>query len=174
MTQQQLIEEAKMGRQYAFRQIYDQNVDNLFSFLYQFEKDRTVVSDWVQLAFIKAFTKIASFRADASFKTWLFQIGINEMKMDLRKWGKEIAISKTDLAPLENQYDEHPLDLADKITLKDQINKLDSVKRMVLMLYEIEGYSHKEIAKMMNIKESHSRTILTRAKRELRTILKEN
>lgn len=166
--EQQLIEHARSGKEKAFKKLYELHVSPLFRFLNQFSDTRTEVQDWVQQAFIKAFTRIGSFKQRSSFKTWLWRIAINEMKMDLR--------SKTDFKSLENidpGTSRHQLPLESIISMRNEIDKLDARKKMVLLLYEVEGYSHAEIAEMLDVGESTSRTILSRTKSELRESLGE-
>ena len=57
----------------------------LFRFLSQFSDERVLAQEWTQRAFIKAFERIHQFSANSSFKTWLFTIGLNEMRSDNRK-----------------------------------------------------------------------------------------
>ncbi len=134
----------------------------------QFDSDRQIVSDWVQQAFIKAFRKLDSFKGQSSFRTWLFSIAINEMRSSNRKLK---AIDSIDDIVRDSGIAEQIRDLDDMISIRDAINELDEQKRLVFMLYEVEGYSHREIAEMLEIGESTSRTILTRSKVKLRAAL---
>ncbi|TNE68425.1 sigma-70 family RNA polymerase sigma factor [bacterium] len=162
-----LIELAKEGSQSAYRMLYDRYVDDLFRFVAQFRPERTEVADIVQQAFINCFTKLELFQGKSSFKTWLFSIAIREFQMDLRKWkGKETeSIDDHEIPSLPGDID--------LMSIKVYVSKLDERKRMVFLLFEVEGYSHKEISELLEIQESHSRTLLTRAKMELKTHLTE-
>lgn len=160
-----LIELALDGSQAAYRILYDRYVDELFRFMLQFKPSRTEVADLVQQAFIKCFSKLQQFQHKSSFKTWLFGIAIKELQMELRKWkDKEYEPLEDDLLPVL------PGDL-DEMSIRVYINKLDEPKRLVFLLFEVEGYAHKEIAGFLEIQESYSRTLLTRAKMELKKYL---
>lgn len=160
-----LIELALDGSQAAYRMLYDRYVDELFRFMLQFKQSRAEVADLVQQAFIKCFSKLQQFQRKSSFKTWLFGIAIRELQMELRKW-KDKEFESLD----EDQISVLPGDV-DEMNTRVYINKLDEPKRMVFLLFEVEGYAHKEIAGLLEIQESYSRTLLTRAKMELKKYL---
>ncbi|MDP3149485.1 MAG: sigma-70 family RNA polymerase sigma factor [Ignavibacteria bacterium] len=160
-----LVKRIKNGDRNAFKELYKNNVSPLFMFMKQFSIDNSKVEDWVQRAFIKAYENINRFDGISLFKTWLFKIAINEMKMDFRKANpiKNISVDEVEIASeMEDR------DLQWELVMKDWLLELSEAKRMVFILYEIEGYSHAEISEMLNIKESASRTILTRTKVWLR------
>lgn len=158
------IKKAKEGNQRAFRELYDANAVQLYRFLRQFAADPDQVEEWVQRAFIKAFRHIGSFQGSSRFSSWLFRLGLNEMKMDVRR--KQIVAfvpaedEHEDLAHEEERFEWNQM-------MKLWTDELDENKRGVFILYEVEGYSHAEIASMLGIAESSSRTLLTRAKRFL-------
>lgn len=160
----QYIEKAKQGSHTAFRRLYDLHVTPLYRFMRQFETDSDQVEEWVQRAFIKAYINIGQFEKTAKFSTWLFRLALNEMKMDRRTMA---------IIPLETVYDEDYSsvrtneDFEWNDLMKAWLAELSETKRMVFLLYEVEGYSHAEIAKMLGVGESTSRTILTRTKQFL-------
>jgi len=163
-----LIERALDGEQTAFRKLYDQHVDNVFRFLMQFSEDRELVADWVQQSFIKAFVKLDKFKGNSQFKTWLFSIAINEMRSGLRK---QKVMEKLDSDTHKLTLTQQERDLDDLLSVRSAISKLDPNKRLVFLLHEVEGYSHREIAQILGVGESTSRTILSRTKGKLRETL---
>ncbi|MFA4924051.1 MAG: sigma-70 family RNA polymerase sigma factor [Ignavibacteriaceae bacterium] len=160
-----LVKRIKSGDQNAFKELYKTNITPLFMFMKQFSIDNAKVEDWVQRAFIKAYENINQFDGISLFKTWLFKIAINEMKMDFRKTNANKNISFDEVEIPSEMEDS---DLQWELVMKDWLMQLNETKRMVFILYEIEGYSHAEISEMLNINESASRTILTRTKVWLR------
>ena len=160
-----LVKRIKSGDHNAFKELYNSNVTPLFMFMKQFSVDNSKVEDWVQRAFIKAYENINRFDGISLFKTWLFKIAINEMKMDFRKANTNKNIS---LDEVEIQAEMDDGNFQWELVMKDWLMQLTETKRMVFILYEIEGYSHAEISEMLNINESASRTILTRTKVWLR------
>ncbi len=161
-----LLVQAADGDQRAYKKLYDRNVSSLYRFLNQFSRSRVDSEEWTQRAFIKAFENLRTFDGQARFSTWLFSIAINEMRMDRRRSGivqfETIGDDET-----VSQADEE-MDFVWNQTMKTWLDELDPSKRAVFLLYEVEGYSHAEIATMLKIGESTSRTMLARTKQWLR------
>jgi RNA polymerase sigma-70 factor (ECF subfamily) len=160
------ISKAREGDQKAFRALYNLHVAPLFRFLRQFTSETAEVEEWVQRTFVKAFEHLGSFDGRARFSTWLFTLGINEMRMDRRRAQRapfgpiaDEDVSSSSIEPEEFEWDE---------TMRVWMRDLDETKRAVFVLYEVEGYSHAEIAEMLGVGESTSRTILSRTKRYLK------
>lgn len=163
----ELIRKCRTGDHEAFRVLYETHVDALYRFLRQFSNDKHDVEEWVQRAFIKAYEHLDTFSEHSRFSTWVFSIGLNEMRSDRRRSMilQLEPIGKGDHAiPMDDAaYHFHWNEL-----MRGWLVQLDEVKRAVFLLYEVEGYSHAEIAGMLSIQESTSRTILTRTKQWLR------
>jgi RNA polymerase sigma-70 factor (ECF subfamily) len=158
------ITEAKEGNQRAFHALYSANVTRLFRFLRQFSPETDQVEEWVQRAFIKAFEHLDSFDGRSRFSSWLFTLALNEMRADWRR-AQIVAF-----VPAEDEQEDasHESDNFEwRQMMKSWMDDLDESKRTVFVLYEVEGYSHAEIASMLGIAESSSRTFLVRAKRRL-------
>ena len=158
------IAKAKEGSEKAFRRLYTDHVSPLYRFLKQFSTRDEEVEEWVQRAFMKAFEHLGTFDGRSRFSTWLFTLGINEMKMDRRR-AKLVSF-----IPLDDEADsgeDAPDAFEWKHTMKAWMVQLDDTKRAVFILYEVEGYTHAEIGAMLGIAESSSRTLLSRAKRYL-------
>lgn len=156
------------GDQLAYKALYERHASSLFRFMTQFTDDRELISDWVQMAFIKAFQNLDRYEGRSSLKSWIFRIAINEMKQSFRKAHREPEYIDEDQL---YSYSDQRSSPADWITLKDKIRRLPDRPRLVFLMFEIEGFSHAEIAKVLDITESSSRSILTRVKLQLRQSL---
>lgn len=123
-------------------------------------------------SFIKVFEKIKTFDQKQNFKLWLRKIIINTAIDSLRKHQnkkvKERKINGSDILYKSKDETDSALRIKDILTL---LKQLPYLHRTVFNLYEIEGFNHKEIAELLNIPESSSRTYLTRAKKELRELI---
>src|SRR4030042_1490278 len=161
-----VIESVKNGNRNAFRKLFDDNVNQLFRFLCQFSKDKDLVEDWVQRAFIKAYNNINSFAGNSKFSTWLFSIGLNEMKNDMRKLNR--YRTETIEEDLSDNVVSEVNDFEWRHDMKWLLSDLDEDKKAVFILFEVEGYSHAEISEIMDISEAASRTILCRTKNYLK------
>lgn len=166
-----LIRKIKNGDTQAYKALYDANVDFLYRFLKQFRKSDSEVQDLVQRAFIKAYEGLDSFNDRSTFKTWLFRIALNEMRGDARRNSIISFVNSDEVDDAIGSNEEETL--AWNSTLRSLFEQLDETKRIVFVLYEVEGYSHAEIAVMLHCGESTSRTILARTKQWLRKQLKE-
>ncbi len=164
--EQLLIQKSRAGDHSAFRTLYDQNVIQLFRFMRQFTDNEEQIKDWVQRAFIKAHEKLHTFDGISMFSTWLFKLALNEMRMDFRRAKIVSFIPVTDLH--ESIHEDDGASFEWDMMMKQWLSELDETKRGIFILYEVEGYSHAEIADFLQIKESTSRTLLTRTRQFLR------
>ena len=161
----ELVSLARQGDRKAFKQLYECHVDPLFRFLHLFSSNEIELEEWVQRAFIKAFRGITSFDGRSRFSSWLFRIAINEMKTDRRRVERPVMLELSDhdtpAAEVEEEFEW-------KSTMNVLLDELSEAKRLVFILFEVEGYSHAEIAVMLGISEGTSRSTLTRTKQHLK------
>lgn len=127
--------------------------------------------DCVMKGFLKAFNQLQSFtyEHENSFMFWLKRIMVNESLMALRKQ-HNLSLASIDEAS-EVAFEDGLLQQIDAEYLLDAIAKLPTGYRTVLNLFVIEGYSHKEIGKLLSISESTSKTQLAKAKQKLQVSL---
>ncbi len=147
--------------------------------------DEAIAKDCTQEAFIKAITKIKSFKGLGSFKSWLHQIVVNEALTELRK---KTARKEESLDELMLDFDEsgHYVEcyqgqlvdidaLQESIEVKQQIkksiDKLPDKFRVILILRDYEGYSTKEVAERMDMSEQNVKVRLHRARLAMRNLL---
>jgi RNA polymerase sigma factor (sigma-70 family) len=171
-TDQSLADACARNDQRAQRLLYDGYVDVLYHTAYRYCFHREQVEDILQITFSKAFAAIDRFDAGkASLKTWLRRICINTT-MDVLKqedkwetrWEDEIEIA---VPPL-------PFDQLSVEEILRLIEGLPREQRTIFNLYEIEGYTHDEIAVMLGINVNSCRVYLSRAKKELRRAIQCN
>ncbi len=161
----QLVQRVKNGDQKAFKILFEQNIVPLYRFMKQFSPDKDQVDEWVQRAFIKSYENIEKFDGISLYRTWLFKIALNEMRTDYRKINRMMY----DLESAEDYFTEiEDRDFEWQLVMKNWLFELDEIKRSVFILFEVEGYSHSEIASMLKISEINSRAILARTKNFLR------
>jgi RNA polymerase sigma factor (sigma-70 family) len=121
-------------------------------------------------SFIKAFKAMHTFKQDADFKAWFRKILVNT-SLDYKRKNMRFnqAIELTDTNP-QTTYASG----IEKLSVKDILGlmkNLNELQHLVFNLYEIDGYTHKEISTLLNIPESSSRTYLSRAKQILQQLL---
>lgn len=130
--------------------------------------------DVLQESFTDAFLKLHTFRHESSFGAWLKQIVVNKCINTLRKRKPDIFLS--DSVPFNDETDTTEFE-DDELQLKVEkirraIQLLPEGYRVIFSLYLLEGYDHEEIAEILNISESTSKTQYMRAKNKIREILK--
>lgn len=135
--------------------------------------NREEAEDMLQEAFTQAFLKLESFRYESSFGTWMKRIVVNTCINAINKRKVELTYCEEIYhfdQPIESEKNETKLNVT-KIT--NAMKLLPEGGRMVFSLYLMEGYDHGEIAQIMNISESTSKSQFMRAKRRIIEILKE-
>jgi len=164
MTEQAILAGCLTNDPVAQRELYNRYSPKMLSVCYRFAQNREDAEDMLQEGFIRVFTQIQSFRNSGSFEGWVRRIVVHTCINFLKKHKK--FNESLDLAYVVNiQVKEETvpsLMLARQVV--ECIRLLPVGYRTVLNLYAIEGYSHKEIADMLDIEESTSRSQYTRAK----------
>lgn len=154
------------GDERAFRALYRRHTPALHQFVLRLlggvERD---AEDVVQDTWIRAVEGISRFRWEASFRTWLFGIGLNRAREILRKAGRsgELAADSPEIEPALP-----PPGFAERIDLEEAIRQLPGGYRMVLLLHDLEGFTHEEIARQLEITAGTSKSQLHFARQALR------
>ncbi|MFM7357949.1 MAG: RNA polymerase sigma factor [Sediminibacterium sp.] len=171
MTEQALIAGCLENDAAAQRELYNQFSPKMLSICYRFSPNREDAEDMLQEAFIKVFTHIHTFQNKGSFEGWIRRIivhtCINFLKRN-RKFNDHIELTEADMMQVR---EETLPSLMQAKQVVECIRLLPVGYRTVLILYAIEGYSHREIGEMLEIGESTSRSQYTRSKAMLENIL---
>ncbi len=127
-------------------------------------------------SFLRAFGKMTTFnnndtgeRFEKSFRAWLARIAVNLSIDFLRAQKQFMSLDNVK----EDEFDKQRVDVSSNLDVADIMKlllQLPEIQRTIFNLYEVEGYSHEEVSKMLGIPESTSRTYLTRAKKKLRKL----
>ncbi|MDF9301932.1 RNA polymerase sigma factor [Tritonibacter mobilis] len=163
---EQLIEKCKKRDEKAQEQLYRLFSSKLFSVCLKYSDNYANAEDTLQDAFITIFKKIEQFKNKGSFEGWLKRIVVNTA---LQKYRNQKVFEIINEEQLEDPYvdiDEESVSLDYLLTI---IQQLPHRYRLVFNLYVLDGYSHKEIAELLNISQGTSKSNLARA----RYILKE-
>ena len=173
MTEPQLVERVRDGDHAAARELYDAHVERVFRICYRFAGEDHLAQDFTQETFVRAFTKIDTFRGEAAFGTWIGSIAASVSLNGLRKV-KRFRGRETELAddfraaPPPSRLEP---DLEAKLTRA--VDDLPEGYRTVFILHDLEGYTHEEIGDMLGIQSGTSKSQLFRARARLREHLSE-
>ena len=168
---QEIIDQCREGSQKAQFQLYKLYYRPMYSVCMRIINNETEAEDIMQEAFLKAFSKIDTYKGEVSFGAWLKKIVINR-SLDYLKKRK---VKFEEINEKTNQLPDYQMETKEVNVqvIKDAIQKLPDGYRVVLSLYLIEGYDHEEISEILGISNSNSRTQYLRAKNKLRELLKD-
>lgn len=163
-----LIEECRRGSSKAQFRLYNQYSKAMYNLAYRMMNNREDAEDLLQEAFLDCFRNIKSFRFESTFGAWLKSILVNKCINQLRKKKVELVLQET--VPVEIvEEEQETIYNTDKIF--KGIERLPDGYRIILTLYLLEGYDHTEIAQILGISESTSKSQYSRAKEKLRSIM---
>lgn len=165
-----LIESARKGSQQSMYRLYKLYVQAMYNTCIRMVSNQFDAEDIIQESFVKAFNNLDSFRGDSSFGSWLKRIVINQSISFIRSKKQEFTDIENLQIVSEEENDDVPK--VDPKMIHESIKTLPEKARVVLNLYLLEGYRHKEIAEILQITESTSKSQYLRAKQLLRDKLK--
>ena len=175
---QDVIDRCRKGEQKAQFQIYKLYYKAMYNTSFRIINDRMEAEDIMQEAFLKAFDKIHTYSGKVSFGAWLKRIVINHSLDELKKKKVEFdSLEDNDYDPKEetDEEEDDEEEIWNKVEkVREAINELPDGYRVVLSLYLLEGYDHEEIAEILNLSSSTSRSQYTRAKNKLKEQLAKN
>lgn len=171
MDDQLLVKRAQEGDTEAFEALYHQHIGRVYAVCLRMCREKGKAEEMAQEAFVGAWEKLASFRGESQFSTWLHRLTVNVVLGALRKQGRrgERETVLDDLSHLEHPTREaHPGDVAD---LESAMDTLPDGARAAFILHDVEGYKHHEIAEMTGIATGTSKAHVHRARKLLREVL---
>lgn len=167
------------GNQSAFEALYNLHKRRVYSICLRMVGNTAEAEDLTQEAFMQLFRKIATFRGESAFSTWLHRLTVNVVLMHIRRKGiDEISMEQeTDEESPDSpkrEYGGQDLNLTgavDRVTLEKSISDLPTGYRTIFVLHDVEGYEHNEIADMIGCSIGNSKSQLHKARMKLRTML---
>lgn len=173
MIDEKTIAKCLKGNSSAQRALYKAFAQKMFVHCYRYLKSKEDAEEMVSDGFIKVFKSLSTFvyKDLVSLEAWIRRIMINECLMFLRK-RKITFLDESSLLQIESEHRSDSELAAEE--LYDLILSLPTGYRTIFNLYIIEGYSHKEISKMLNVSEGTSRSQLTKARKVLKGMVTKN
>ncbi len=167
----ELVELSKQGDQQAQYQLYQQYAKAMYNICLRMLNNYEEAEDLLQESFAYAFHKINTFRNEATFGAWLKRIVVNHCINHLKKKRIELVLND-DLAHYNTTEEVEQDTEYDVKRVHKAIQLLPDGYRVIFSLYLLEGYDHNEIAKVLGITTSTSKSQFHRAKKKLQDILK--
>ncbi len=171
MTEEAILKGCLNNEPAAQQELYQRYSPKMLSVCYRFAKNREDAEDMLQEGFIRVFSQIHQFRAQGAFEGWVRRIIVHTC-INILKKNKKFNESVDIIHATNIQVREESVpSIIQAKQIVECIRMLPIGYRTVLNLFALEGYSHKEIADMLDIEESTSRSQYTRAKAMLQEIL---
>jgi len=177
-SEKRAIREAQRGNAAAFEFLYSQYGKRVYRICWKMTRNSTTAEDLTQSVFMQIFCKIDSFRGDSAFSTWLFRVTVNTSLMHLRKkWPHDVSLHGTGSSNTGGQLVEAAsIDMSlqgkiDQLTLDRAMASLAPGYKRIFFLYDVMGYKHTEIARILHCSTGSSKSQLHKARLRLRSIL---
>ena len=168
VNESQLISRVLTGDPEAARELYDAHVDRVFRLCYRMAGEDHLAQDFTQDTFVRAFTKLDTFRGESALGTWLgaiaTSVSLNGLRKVKRFRDREVELHE-DTERTARTKGVEP-DLRDR--LHQAIDRLPEGYRTVFVMHDLEGYTHEEIGGALGVKAGTSKSQLFRARARLR------
>ena len=177
-----ILARAQAGDHQAFAQLYSLHKRRIYSLCLRMVGNVAEAEDLTQEAFLQLHRKIATFRGDSAFSTWLHRLAINVVLMQLRKKGLSLISLDEAMEPTPEEgpgrsFGAPDLTLSgaiDRLALQRAVGSLPAGYRLIFILHDIEGFEHNEIAAMLDCSIGNSKSQLHKARLKLRDALRTN
>jgi len=166
-----LVDRCKKGDEKAYSELYRLYAKAMLNTSMRIVNSKDEAEDVLQESFLKAFQNIRGFDGKTSFGSWLKRIVINR-SIDIIRKKKPDFISLDEAVHIESEQMEEGKFGYDIGIVRNCMQELPDGFRVVLTLYLVEDFSHREIAQMLNINEGTSRSQYNRAKKKLMELVK--
>ncbi len=167
----QLIENCKIDDTKAQGELYKLFSSKLFSVCLKYSRNHAEAEDNLQDAFLTIFKKIEQYKNKGSFEGWLKRITINTVLQRYRNEKVFDIINENTIEDVELEVDEDTVSIDYLLQI---IQELPDRYRLVFNLYVLDGYSHKDIADMLNINIGTSKSNLARARQSLKETIEKH
>ena len=172
----ELIGRAQRGDPEAFATLFHAHKMRIYLLCFRMTNNAAEAEDLAQDAFLQVFRKLSTFRGDSALSTWLYRIAVNTVLMHFRrKTPCRISLDEPvrghDDKPVRREYgtrDGRLDSTVTRIALTRAISELPEGYRAIFLLHEVEGYQHREIAKLLGCSVGNSKSQLHKAKLRIR------
>jgi RNA polymerase sigma-70 factor (ECF subfamily) len=170
-TGENLVDRAAKGDVEAFEELYRENVGKVYLLCLRMCGDPSRAEELTQEAFVRAWTKLGSFRGASAFSTWLHRVTVNVVLGERRSTvRREARIKPVGNEPSPELMASEPSP-GQTLDLERSIAALPEGARTVFVLHDVEGYRHQEIADLTGLAVGTSKAQLHRARKLLRKAL---
>jgi RNA polymerase sigma-70 factor, ECF subfamily len=173
VNEPELIAQVLAGDRIAARELYDAHAPRVYRLAFRLTGDVDLAREFTQDTFVRAFNQLPRFRGDAAFSTWIHRITVTVVANAMRRV-KRLKTRETELddaIPInggETAFGSDPI-LRDR--LSKAIDGLSEIYRTTIIMHDLEGYTHGEIAEVLGVAEGTCKSRLAAARAQLRETL---
>jgi RNA polymerase sigma-70 factor (ECF subfamily) len=168
MSEKELIQRCIAGDPVAQKQLYDKYSPLMFALCWRYAGDYHKACDMLQEGFIKVFNHLSTFSFQGSLGGWIRKVMINSCLDLLRKEQPFLSFHQVENSILPENHTENECIVRQSAEeIFRALQSLPPAQRIILSLYAIDGYEHAEIASILRISESASRSLVAKARQAL-------
>lgn len=180
-----LVEQSRNGDVTAYSELVRRYQKKIYALVYNMTSNREDAEDLVQDVFIKAYASLKNFKGDSSFYTWAYRIAVNRTINFVKQRSRKAAVSLDnvdegverdpaylDLVARESPFRDASLNEVQK-KLNEALQTLSEKHRAVVVMHDVQGIPHDEIAKILGTSQGTVRSRLFYARQQLQNQLKE-
>jgi RNA polymerase sigma factor (sigma-70 family) len=163
LNEPELVKKCLQGKREAQKHLYEHFAPKMFGVCYRYAASREEAEDFLQETFITVFRKLEQWKGDGELGAWIRRIAVNTSLNGIKS--RHRIVENMNVIPIDNiSYHAVSQQPASDKELMELVHQLPLGYKTVFNLYAIEGYSHEEIGKMLEIKPATSRSQLARAR----------
>lgn len=168
-TDDDLVRRARRGDREALGELYERHASRVYAIVRRLAGDDEQAADWAQDAWIRVVRSLPGFRGESRFTTWLHRIAVNAALQGQRSnTRRDARIDYIERLPELGSSDLSP---TTRLALERAVDRLPTGMRRVLVLHDIEGYTHEEIGEMLGVNPGTCKSQLFKARAKLREML---
>jgi len=172
MSEQEAVRRAQCGDSAGMGRLYELHRLRIYSLCMRYIGDPFDAEDLTQDVFIQVSRKISTFRGDAEFRSWLYKVALNFVRLHARQRRRDDKfVAKQVPEPILNLVRARASNPVQSVAIKQALSNLTSLRRTAVLLHDIEGLTHNEIAWRTRATVIATKSRLHQAHLALRSIL---
>jgi RNA polymerase sigma factor (sigma-70 family) len=169
-----IIEKSKLGDSAAQYRLYSLYAKAMFNIAYRIMNNKEEAEDMLQESFTDAFARLSSFRYESGFGSWIKRIVINHCLNEIKRRKADLQFFDDMNLFDQKSDDDNGYETGLSVeNVRKAMEFLPNGSKMIFSLYLLEGYDHTEIAQILKISESNSKSQYMRAKQKIKEVLKD-
>jgi RNA polymerase sigma-70 factor (ECF subfamily) len=170
LSDPELVARCQRGEVEAFEVLYRQHSRSLYNLAYRMAGNPSDAEDLLQEIFLLAFSKLSGFRGESSLRTWLYRLAVNRCLDHIRS---RSARQREQSVPLDEGHaaasDAGAIRV--RLDLERAIGALPESYRAAFLLYDVEGFEHREVGQILGVAEGTSKSLVHKARHQIRQFL---